>query len=892
MFKRRKLNIAVASAIAAATLGSASAGAKEIQEVIVTATKQAKSMQAVPVTVTALTEKDMQEQNVNTFSDYVQDIPSISIGGRGPGQNAIYIRGMAIQGINTDIAEANGNAPNVGLYLDDQPVTAGGRNLDVYMADMQRIEVLPGPQGTLYGASSMAGTVKLITNKPVINEFEAKFSGGSAFTRHGDMSNKGVAVLNIPVIEDKLAVRAVMFSDNRGGYIDNEEGTFTPDPSKNPVLPPNSGVVFVPAGGSPTSHQFADGSYAVPGKAYPVKYTTVSNDTLAKKNFNGSSYHGFRISAKYIINDNWNVLLQRHQQAIHADGVFDYDPTVGDLKVKRFNPDWMEDQFSQTAWTINGRLGTLQLLYTGAYLQRSVDQMIDYSNYANTGLYVRGYMCEYNTPGYHGGGGVGYTFDPTLSGDPSVIECSAGNGFARMHNKSHRQTHEFRVVTDQSKRVRFTGGVYYEKAVIKSVGDFGYGDPAWAPIDPSQIHPTVANDPNVRSPRIEFTNDITRPQSQIAAFGELTFDILHNLSATVGLRWYKIKIGFEGYSALKFGNRPVPNLANGNNANGIVLEADGNDSDGTSLAPNITGGRDYLRNIGPQYDPFRVRDHITKFTLNWYPVSRVLLYATYSEGYRPPGFNRAVAGKPITVVPGQMPTTPASANGQPGFPNYFIPLIFKSDTLKNYEIGWKTTLLNGTMRFNGSAYYVKWNNIQVPDIDSQHISFLTIVDNAGDAVIKGAEGNVAWFATDNLSLYGAFSYNDTRLTALNPAFAFAMAPVGSELPLAPKLQVNVRGRYEWDTLGGLAHVQLSAKHATKAYSSLIVSPQRRFKQKPYTIVNSSVGFSKDQWSVELYASNLTDERAQLDINTLDGSTKVLTNRPLTIGLRMSYDIKR
>lgn len=882
MFKRRKLNVAVASAIAA-TLGSASANAKQIQEVIVTATKQAANMQTVPVTVSALTQQDMQQQNINTFSDYSQDLPSISVGGRGPGQNSIYIRGIAVQGINTDIAEANGNEPNVGLYLDNQPVTAGGRNLDVYMADMKRIEVLPGPQGTLYGASSMAGTVKLITNKPVIDEYEAKFSAGMSHTKFGDMSNKATAVMNLPVIKNKMAVRLVIFSDDRGGYIDNVFGTFTPDPSKNSALPPKSGVMFVPPGGSPTAHQFANGSYAVPGKVYPVHYTSVSNGALVKNNFNDSSYHGYRISAKYLINNNWSVLVMRHQQHIHSDGVFDYNPAVGDLQVQRFNPEYLEDQFAQTSWTIKGRIGTLQIMYTGAYLKRTENQMIDYSNYANTGLYIRGYLCEYNTPGYTHVGGTAYAFDPTLSGNPNVIECSAGNGYAQMHNKSYRHDSELRIITDQSKRLRFTGGLFYQNETMHSVGNFGYGNPTWAPIDPAQIHPIVANDRNVRAPRVQFTNDITRPRHQWAAYGELTYSITPSVSIMAGFRWYKIQIGFEGFSAFKYGNRPVPNLANGNNAahnpNAVIY-------------PNVTGGRDYLRNIGPAWDPYTVRNHISKFTLSWFINNNAMVYATYSEGYRPPGFNRAVAKGKLSQTSGKIPTTPAIANGTPGFPNYFIPLIYKSDTLKNYEIGWKTTLLDGSMRFNGSAYYVKWNNIQVPDIDSKHISFLTIIDNGGDAVIKGMEGNLAWYATNNLAIYGAFSYNDTRLTALNPAFAFAMAPVGSELPLAPQLQTNLRARYEWSIAGGQADVQISAKHATKSYSSLVVSPQRRFLQNPYTIANASVGFAKNNWTTVLFVNNFTDERAQLDINTLDGSKSTLTNRPLTFGIRMSYDFKR
>jgi outer membrane receptor protein involved in Fe transport len=444
MLKKSRLSVAITSAIAASFSVPATA---EIEEVVVTATKKAASLQDVPITVQAMGERNLDEQRVDSFSDYVKFLPSVNAGGRGPGQNEVYIRGTAVQAINTTIAEANGGAPNVGLYLDEQPVTAGGRNLDVYITDVARIEVRPGPQGTLYGSSSMAGTVRLITNKPVIDQLEVGLNAASAITKSGDMSNKADAVINLPIIDNKLAIRAVMFSDSQGGYIDNKEGTFTADPTVNPVLPSTSGVTFVPAGGSPTAHQFADGTFAVPGQVYPVQYSSKSNAQLAEDNFNDAHYQGARVSAKYLINDDWDLIVSHHQQTLEADGVFDYDPMVGDLEVERFNPDTLEDTFGQTAWTLEGRVGTLELLYTGAYLSREVTQTVDYSNYANTGLYIRGYMCEYNTPGYHGGGGVGYSFDPTLSGDPGVIECAPGAGFTDIDNENERLTHEFRVLT-------------------------------------------------------------------------------------------------------------------------------------------------------------------------------------------------------------------------------------------------------------------------------------------------------------------------------------------------------------------------------------------------------------------------------------------------------------
>ena len=200
MFRLGKLSAAVISANAAivTTLaaGSAHAAPQEIEEVIVTATKRAVPLQDAPVSIQVMSENSLQEQNIKSFVDYVKYLPNVNAGGRGPGQNEFYIRGAAVDAINITVAESRLQRPNVALYLDEQPVTAGGRNLDVYVADLERIEVLPGPQGTLYGASSMAGTVRLITNKPVIDEMDVRFNGGVSSTAHGEASNNVGLVVN------------------------------------------------------------------------------------------------------------------------------------------------------------------------------------------------------------------------------------------------------------------------------------------------------------------------------------------------------------------------------------------------------------------------------------------------------------------------------------------------------------------------------------------------------------------------------------------------------------------------------------------------------------------------------------------------------------------------
>ena len=328
-FQRSKINQAVVSAIVSMTAGYAGADQGVIEEVVVTATKRSASMQDVPIAVQAMTENTLEEQNITSFEDYVKYLPSVNAGGRGPGQNEIYIRGAAVDAINISVAESQGSAPNVALYLDEQPVTAGGRNLDVYITDMERIEVLPGPQGTLYGASSQAGTVRLITNKPVIDEFGASLAAGFSSTAHGEPSDKVEAMINIPVIEGKLAVRAAVYSDNKGGYIDNVESTFTANPSVNPAYP--GPTVDFPAG-----HVFANGTVVgAGGVTIPVNYTTATSAGLVEDDFNDASYQGVRLGAKYLINDDWSALVQFTQQSLKTQGVFDYDEALGDLNVAR-----------------------------------------------------------------------------------------------------------------------------------------------------------------------------------------------------------------------------------------------------------------------------------------------------------------------------------------------------------------------------------------------------------------------------------------------------------------------------------------------------------------------------------------------------------------------------
>ena len=358
-----------------------------------------------------------------------------------------------------------------------------------------------------------------------------------------------------------------------------------------------------------------------------------------------------------------------------------------------------------------------------------------------------------------------------------MIECASAAGWTDIANADSRWSHEFRVSGDLG-RVSVIGGVFFQDAVVEHVGDFHYGDPAWNALDPARVIQGKANNPDVRAPTVQFTNDITRSTEEVAVFGEVAWHVTDALTVAVGARGYDLEVGFEGFSAFRYGGRPVPNLAA---------------EPGVTVRPSAVGGRDYAANLG-DFQPLTASDVIGKVTVSWQWSDSVLLYATSSQGYRPPGFNRAAAAGVATAQ-----GVAARANDGPGgFPDYFIPVTYRSDEVFNVEFGWKALLADGRLRLNGNLYRMDWNDIQVSHFDSQNISIFTIVDNAGDACITGLEMDMEWRPTENFTLHASASWNDTELVRVNPTFDFVVADVGSALPLTPEYQTIVRARYEWD----------------------------------------------------------------------------------------------
>jgi outer membrane receptor protein involved in Fe transport len=854
----------VVSAISALAIINASAYSGQIgaqtqatfEEVVVTARKKEEGLQSVPLSVSALGEETLEEKGVNVFEDYLLQLPGVTAGGSGPGQSTIYIRGLASTTPNLTTAGVGGLAPNVSFYLDEQPLAYPGRNLDVYAADVSRIEVLSGPQGTLFGASSQAGVVRMITNKPVIGETASSLEVEVRNMSEGSVGDKFEYMSNIP-LSDTSALRFVAYRDRRGGYIDQVAGQVDVTQS----------AAFRPAGtvrsnGLPVAA--ARNGWRANADLTNVKYATAN--AIVEDDVNSTSYEGFRASIKAELNDNWDALISYTKQDIDSDGVFFADPTLGDLEVTRFHDDDIHDEFDNISLTLEGSIGDLEVVYAGAYTDRSSDQRIDYTDYLFVGQYLPYYICDYYV-----------TYTTFAPGNVPTGDCGAPDMYVDSLVDSEVQTHELRINAPLNDTMSLTAGVFMSDLELTEhnmftypgslVSDIGWG-PNWALTDTSVTGvPLTGSSSNAgagwhsgRGPYeapVIFINDIRRTDKQQGIFGELSIDMSETSELTVGVRWYDIEVDLEGSANSSFstGFIPAGAIQNDRQRFGTNLSVKYNGPGGNSGNP----GLDALN----YPDKAETDGVIGKITYSWNPSEDIMYYVTWSEGFRPGLLNR----------PGGS-STPDGA--------YTVPPITKSDEVTNYEFGWKTVLSDGQLKFNGSLFMVDIAGLQTSILDPS-ITNLFFSDNAADAEITGLEGDFQYYPNvDGLIVSGAFSILETEITKTLTTSKDVV--VGQDLAFAPGMQGNISVRKEWDlSSGNMGHVLAQFTFSDDSYSDIIL-PNRE-QQDSYSFINLRAGVSNDMGLVELYVDNVTDERGEISNNYVFDRARVTHIRPTTVGLR-------
>ena len=759
----------LAGATATAMMMPILAMSQQLEEVLVTAEKRVANLQDTALSMQVLGTEQIQELGISGFDDYIQFLPSVAFTTLRPGISQVYMRGINSGGDGNHSA----SMPSVGVYLDEQPITTINEVLDLHMYDIAQIEALAGPQGTLFGSSSQAGTLRIITNKPS-KEFEASYDLSGISVEEGDTGYTGEGMVNFP-IGDSAALRLVGWYDDAPGYIDNVPATLT----------------FEGAG------------------------VTINNDRLVENDFNDTQTTGGRALLRVDLNENWAITPGITYQKMDSNGAFDHDPDdYGDLETTKFYDTFYDEEWYQASLTVEGRVGDIDIVYAGAYLNRNRDSNYDYSwfaeyydNYYST-VYL-GYDC--------------YLYD-------NAGNCVDPSQYVDQDERWTRDSQEIRLQSQEG-RLRWITGFFYQN----QEHDF---DLQW-------ISPELGTDFSlIPDGHTAWQTHQTREDKEHAVFGEISYDITDAITVLGGARYYNYKNSLFGF-------------------NGWYGRCTGfYDDDGNFVEDQENGSLQFpCYNTGVLDDSTSNDDIIGKANISYDIDDNKLVYFTWSEGYRPGGVNRANEG-----------------------------FSYAEDSVTNWEVGWKTTWMDNRLRFNGAFYYMEWEDFQYNSLTFGEGVPLTIINNAGQAEVYGSEFDLDYALAEEFTLSFSGSYNDAETTDVIELSAGDI-PEGTAMPYTPEWQLSSILRYDTQFGEYGAYAQGAVSYSDGFSTDL--RPQFAQETDSYSLVNLAIGIARDNWHVDLFLDNATDERAELGNVVPENpsgyysksGTYYVTNQPRSISLR-------
>jgi outer membrane receptor protein involved in Fe transport len=486
---RSRIALAVAAALAAAAAAAPRAHAAEMAaaadtsgggallEVVVTARKREENLQDVPVSIDVFTKKDIQNLGIVKFDDYAAKVPSISFISVGPGTQVFFMRGVS-DGSNPNYA----NTSATGFFLDDTSLSWYGVQPDLHLYDIERIEVLNGPQGTTFGAGSMAGAIRYISNKPNLNAFSAgaDFDGGKI---HGGQENwTEEAFFNAPLIEGKLGVRLSGFSASHGGFINNQLTTRT----------------------------WVNGAVS-------------NNSQWAGDDYNREHQEGGRIAVKAVINDAWSGYFSYDYQRQSARGAWDEDPNLPPRTVSRFGPEDHQNEAKIWDLHVDGDVGIADLVFASTWWQLPTRQLNEYSQYIEN---------------FQGGANEGVTClnDPVYGTGP-YSGCNVPIQYYEYHTNPERWADELRLSSKPGGRLHWLAGLYWEKTTDKNSGST-YFMPGLRTNSPAfQYYNYYSGTPpgSTSLPPTQWYAYMTRTDyRQTTEFANINFDVTKRFNIEVG----------------------------------------------------------------------------------------------------------------------------------------------------------------------------------------------------------------------------------------------------------------------------------------------------------------------------------------------------------------------
>ncbi len=489
---------------------------RALDEITVTATRRELNLQDVAQSITAFSTTDIAEMGVRSMADYIKAMPSIALTETKPGVTSLAIRGVSSGAFNYRLQD------QTSIYLDEQAMTTSAQNISVRPIDMERIEVLPGPQGTLFGSSSQTGTLRLITNKPDFKEFSGMVQADYGSTTGGAEIYDISGVLNIPVADDKFALRAVAYSTLDCGWVDN---------------------VF--------------------GLSYSGNF---DNSAVVEDDYNEYETTGGRLSALWQMNDDWEVLLNVMTEQNESRGEWETDPSLGGQRIVRFIEDFKEDDWTSFGLTLRGDLGFASLSITAQQMDRDFAYEWDNNSYtqrkdrAYGGAYLRYTENCYATNPMYGNSACLYaaryyyvpgSYDPVY-GYETVYSYApryyTNYSFSTIANEQEQERDqlEIRLTSQNEGKLQWMLGGYYEEIYdtwfyVTRMDDHT-STTAWGFAQAyAAYYKYVAGYSNLVYPIPDtiyhYAQTMERTNTQIAVFGEIDYDFTDKTRLTLGARW-------------------------------------------------------------------------------------------------------------------------------------------------------------------------------------------------------------------------------------------------------------------------------------------------------------------------------------------------------------------
>lgn len=755
-----------------------------LEEVVVTATKTSQNLQDVPLSIQAIGTERLEELGVNGFDDFAKYLPNVSVQSAGPGFARVFMRGAS----SGDNGNHSGSQPSVGQYLDEQPITTIQGALDIHMYDIARVEALGGPQGTLYGANSLAGTIRIITNKPDPSGFDASWALEGNTVADGDQGYLAEGMFNLP-LGDKAAIRMVGWVRKDAGYIDNLAGTRTF---------PTSGI---------------------------------SMDSLAEDNYNDADVAGARLALRVDLTDNWSITPTVMGQRTRTKGVYAQESGQPERSVMHWHPERSNDEWMQTALTLEGKVANLDMTFASSFLKREVDVQSDYSDYAFFYDTLAGYGAYFTDN------------DGDLINPSQYIHGK--DGYTKISN-------ELRFTTPVENKVHAVFGLFQQRQTH----------------DIQQAYKVTGLDDSgdVTGENWDDTFWLTkqyRVDRDSAVFGEVTWDITDKFSVLGGVRYFKYENSLEGFFG--FG---INNAYGSGTGEAACFETDAfEDAPCTNLDKTVKD-EDSTFKINATY----------KFT------DDALIYFTRSEGFRPGGVNRRGSFPPYTsdfLTNYEFGWKTSWFNDRLRFNGAIYDMTWDDFQFSFLGENGLTNLTNapGGAELRGVEVDMQWAvtdsfslyggfAVQKSELSDAFCLRLTNPDTGEPLPIEECEAD---FEDD-------FTPKGTRLPG-TPEF---------------KGNLTGRYEFDMGGMESFIQASI-VHEGERRTALLEVENDVLQDSSSYSLVDFSFGFGKEDWDLQLFVKNAFDENKALysysecAVDVCGGIVYSVMTRPRTIGLKFSQN---